>query len=275
MSHRWKCRICDKTGEGGMKAFDEHKCVGDEVVSEFKVLGVGQVWSDPSFPSGRSLVVKAFTDQYVVCGVVGTFEDYVTTRNRFEKRTDYTLAPSDIKGENVGFPTINARAPEGPLSSKPVTFPDASNPKCFGKQPVNTSHLFAEYDCATCPVRGECTEATYCMPLPTSEVVTKPDPRLYNTEQGSKHDQGKVRWSLLPKGVVTLILQVLEFGAVKYKVDNWQHVQDHERRYYDATMRHIEAWRLKETNDPESGLPHLAHAICCLMFLVWFDKEKK
>lgn len=91
---------------------------------------------------------------------------------------------------------------------------------------------------------------------------------------GVKKDQGKLRWSLLPKGVVSMVLQVLEFGAVKYSVDNWQKVDEHERRYYDATMRHIEAWRMKETNDPESGLPHLAHAVCCLMFLLWFDKEK-
>lgn len=94
---------------------------------------------------------------------------------------------------------------------------------------------------------------------------------MFERTLGLKKDQGKVRWSLLPKGVITTILQVLEFGATKYAVDNWQHVEDHERRYYDATMRHIEAWRAKETNDPESGLPHLAHAVCCLMFLMWFD----
>lgn len=88
---------------------------------------------------------------------------------------------------------------------------------------------------------------------------------------GFKQDQGKLRWSLLPKGVISSILKVLEFGAAKYSVDNWQHVEDHERRYYDAAMRHIEAWRLKETNDPESKLPHLAHAVCCLCFLMWFD----
>jgi hypothetical protein len=25
--------------------------------------------------------------------------------------------------------------------------------------------------------------------------------------------------------------------------------------------------------DPESGLPHLAHAVCCVLFLLWFDER--
>ena len=67
---------------------------------------------------------------------------------------------------------------------------------------------------------------------------------------------------------------MLEFGAARYQVDNWMHVPDARRRYYDAAMRHIEAWLLGEQNDPESGLPHLAHAVCCLLFLIWFDNRE-
>tara|TARA_R110000868_G_scaffold51691_1_gene163394 strand:- start:159 stop:518 length:360 start_codon:yes stop_codon:yes gene_type:complete len=91
---------------------------------------------------------------------------------------------------------------------------------------------------------------------------------------GTKLDTGKPRWSLLPAGTISMVLQVLEYGAAKYEVDNWMHVKDHRRRYYDAAMRHINAW-LDEPNDPESGLHHLAHACCCLLYLMWFDMEKK
>ena len=90
---------------------------------------------------------------------------------------------------------------------------------------------------------------------------------------GTKHDAGKVRWSLLPAGTISMVLQVLEYGAAKYDIDNWMHVKDHRRRYYDAAMRHINSW-LDEPNDPESGLHHLAHAVCCLLFLMWFDKNE-
>lgn len=34
-----------------------------------------------------------------------------------------------------------------------------------------------------------------------------------------------------------------------------------------STQRHLWAYRRGEVSDPESGLPHLAHAMCCLMFM--------
>lgn len=89
--------------------------------------------------------------------------------------------------------------------------------------------------------------------------------------KGSKFDSGKPRFSLLPTGVLTPILKVLEYGAKKYSANNWQQVENSRTRYYDAAMRHIQAWFEGETNDPETNEPHLAHAMCCLMFLLWFD----
>lgn len=92
---------------------------------------------------------------------------------------------------------------------------------------------------------------------------------------GTKADKGKPRWSLLPIGVMRDIIAVLEHGAVKYSVGNWQHVDEPGRRYYDAAMRHIDARADGEKNDPDSGLPHLAHAIASLMFLMWFEAKGK
>lgn len=89
--------------------------------------------------------------------------------------------------------------------------------------------------------------------------------------EGVKLDSGKRRWSLLPRGTVPQVVDVLEYGARKYAPDNWQKVPDARRRYYDAAHRHIEAWWGGETRDPETGLHHLAHATCCLLFLIWVD----
>lgn len=88
---------------------------------------------------------------------------------------------------------------------------------------------------------------------------------------GIKHDTDKPRHSLLPDGTVGQIVQVLEHGARKYAIDNWQRVPDARTRYYDALHRHIEAWWRGEHTDPESGLQHLAHAGCCVLFLLWLD----
>lgn len=95
------------------------------------------------------------------------------------------------------------------------------------------------------------------------------------TEEGKKLDQGKWRFSLLPWIAVLEVILVLEFGAKKYAVDNWKKVPEARERYFNATMRHVMSWYQGERNDPETGYNHLAHAVCCLLFLIWFDKQEK
>lgn len=91
---------------------------------------------------------------------------------------------------------------------------------------------------------------------------------------GRKYDSNKPRYSLLPENTVLNVVQVLEYGAVKYEPGNWKHVPDARTRYYDAAMRHIDDWWNGSEIDEESSLPHLAHAICCLLFLLWFDDQE-
>ena len=84
---------------------------------------------------------------------------------------------------------------------------------------------------------------------------------------GVKFDNDKLMYDLLPAQTIEGLVRVLTFGAKKYSPDNWRKVPNATRRYYAALMRHVEAWRLGEVNDPESGMPHLSHALCCLVFL--------
>lgn len=88
-------------------------------------------------------------------------------------------------------------------------------------------------------------------------------------QKGNKNDQGKLRWDLLPWAEVKEIVKVLTFGAKKYADNNWQLVPDARARYFAAIHRHLEAWHSGEVLDKESGLPHLAHTACCLLFLLW------
>ena len=87
--------------------------------------------------------------------------------------------------------------------------------------------------------------------------------------EGVKYDASKPRWSLIPNGTLEEVIKVLEYGANKYSPDNWKKVPEMEVRYYDAAMRHIDAYWQGEYLDEESGQPHLAHAVCCLLFLMW------
>lgn len=85
---------------------------------------------------------------------------------------------------------------------------------------------------------------------------------------GKKFDSGKARWDLLPFSAIAGIVEVMTFGAAKYGSNNWQNVAPFEARYFAAMQRHLAAWRAGEKIDSESGLPHLAHAACCIVFLL-------
>jgi len=85
---------------------------------------------------------------------------------------------------------------------------------------------------------------------------------------GRKDDQGKAMMELIPPKAEMELAQVLTFGAVKYGAWNWSMVDDPERRYLAAAMRHINAFRQGEVMDQESGRHHLAHAMCCLAFII-------
>lgn len=94
-------------------------------------------------------------------------------------------------------------------------------------------------------------------------------------KEGTKYDSGKPRWSLFPMIAQRAIVGVLEFGAQKYAEENWRQVEDSRKRYYNAATRHINDWWDGETYDPQSKKHHLAHAICCLVFLMTVELEQE
>lgn len=87
---------------------------------------------------------------------------------------------------------------------------------------------------------------------------------------GLKYDTGKLQYSLIPAETLQALAEVLSFGATKYERNGWKYVPDAERRYMDALFRHLEAYRMGELLDPESGLPHLSHVLTNVSFLHYF-----
>lgn len=90
--------------------------------------------------------------------------------------------------------------------------------------------------------------------------------------KGKKFDSGKLDYTLLPWDGVEEVVKVLEFGAKKYDRDNWQFVENAETRYMAAAFRHLVAYQTQDEVDPETGLSHLAHAACCMLFLLALEK---
>ena len=81
------------------------------------------------------------------------------------------------------------------------------------------------------------------------------------------------RHALLPKKGVAAIARVFGFGAKKYAAHNWRRKYEWDKSL-DALQRHIDAFVDGETYDPESGLPHLAHAgFHILVLLTWLEED--
>lgn len=93
-------------------------------------------------------------------------------------------------------------------------------------------------------------------------AVSAPPP-----QEGRKYDNGKLRYDLVDPYALAWLVASLTYGTAKYAAWNWVSVEEQKDRYYGALMRHIEKWRSGEDDDTESGLPHLANAMFCVMCL--------
>lgn len=89
---------------------------------------------------------------------------------------------------------------------------------------------------------------------------------------GLKYDQDKVRLDLLPYAPLSETARVLMYGVEKYGENNWRKGFNYSR-LISAALRHIFAFNSGEDKDPETGLSHLAHATCCLLFLEQFNQN--
>ncbi len=83
---------------------------------------------------------------------------------------------------------------------------------------------------------------------------------------GKKYDGETPKMYLLPPKALLEVSKVLTFGAAKYDEHNWKKLDNLQNRYSGAALRHIFSHIDGEEYDDETGLDHLAHAICCLMF---------
>jgi hypothetical protein len=85
------------------------------------------------------------------------------------------------------------------------------------------------------------------------------------TTGGTKNDQGKDPLELLPFIALRDVSKVLAFGAKKYAPNNWRKGMRWTRPI-GAALRHAFSWLAGEDLDPETGLSHLSHMACEVLF---------
>ena len=88
-----------------------------------------------------------------------------------------------------------------------------------------------------------------------------------------KFDGGKPPLGLISRRALEEEAKVMAYGVSKYGLHNWRKGMDF-TRLADAALRHVYAFVDGEDVDEETGLSHLAHARCCLAFLLEYEGKK-
>lgn len=88
---------------------------------------------------------------------------------------------------------------------------------------------------------------------------------------GVKDNRGKPLLDLIPYEALLGAAVVLEYGATKYKPNNWRLGLSWSQTW-SSLQRHLWAWKSGEELDPETGFSHLAHAQCQMMFLATYAR---
>ena len=91
-------------------------------------------------------------------------------------------------------------------------------------------------------------------------------------KESIKDDGGKTPYDLLAPELLHGTAKILQFGAAKYEAYNWAKGMKWSR-VFGALMRHMWAWWWGENKDKETGMSHLWHASCCLMFLIAYEER--
>ena len=97
------------------------------------------------------------------------------------------------------------------------------------------------------------------------------------TQVGRKDDKGKPMMATILSQFIKPLEYVVrcgEFGIPKYGLLNWRQVENAKQRYENAGIRHYLAHCDGQLLDPETGIPHMAHAAWnCLAILYFYIVE--
>ena len=92
-------------------------------------------------------------------------------------------------------------------------------------------------------------------------------------KQALRYNEGKLKWSLVDWKSLEPMVRVLEMGAEKYAPFNWTKGMP-VTEVSESLLRHMFAYLDGEDTDPESGIEHLGHVMCNVMFLIHIMREK-
>lgn len=105
-------------------------------------------------------------------------------------------------------------------------------------------------------------------PLVPGTGTGTPSPREDETNPKDALASLKPDLALVPPVTWVYLAKVMELGAAKYGAYNWRSKKVRRLVYLAAALRHILTDLDGEEVDPESGQPHLAHAMACMAIVL-------
>jgi len=93
-------------------------------------------------------------------------------------------------------------------------------------------------------------------------------------ERADRYNSGKPKWSLVHFESLLPLVQVLEYGAVKYAPRNWMKPMPPEE-ILESMQRHLAKLFDGEQYDEESKLLHIGHIMCNAMFYTYQKQQER
>lgn len=162
---------------------------------------------------------------------------------------------------------VSPRWPEEPSNPRGWSLAEAAAPKVIESPdparpgPVCAKHFPVHHcDCPVC--QDTLSRRVEIQQEAKNAAGTKP------TNPKDAIGSSKLPMHLWPETASALGALALLDGALKYGRSNFRAIGVRASIYVDALRRHVGAWFEGEDADPDSGLPHLAHALACLAILV-------
>lgn len=111
-------------------------------------------------------------------------------------------------------------------------------------------------------------------PSEFKKVFGPQPPIIYASKlsEAYKADEEKIRYDLIPPEAMDAMAEVLTFGAKKYTDRNWEKGMAWGRAFR-ALISHAYKWWRGIPSDEESGMSHMAHCLCCAIFLVTYERR--
>ena len=92
----------------------------------------------------------------------------------------------------------------------------------------------------------------------------------------NKEDNGKLMWHLLPLSLLKPVIEIFQYGLMKYgKEGSWATLDNGYIRYRDAFFRHLEAHESGRQIDDESKHPHIAHCAWNALAMLHFALKEQ